>query len=273
LRRVGLSRTPRLNSHQKMGRNGNVKHVASGRSHLPETHSAKCRARFSHSRDREAGLIVAQQVGEKHRDKIRKEVAENGAFSMAQSATSLCSEPIALDCNSRACHALRSECRADLRGVRPAKSALAAILRGSGRGTTAETFLSDAAIGHGGHFLIRPSWPDPASTKSIGAFGLEPAWTESDRCPAGSWKSNTSRAAHWRGRRLRRMADAWSNPYVEQESTKNLKSARSRRDVARAHPDHVELPAELRDLLVRIHATAKGAEMAAMAPGIARAPG
>jgi hypothetical protein len=33
------------------------------------------------------------------------------------------------------------------------------------------------------------------------------------------------------------------------------------------------LPAELRDLLVRIHATAKGAEMAAMAPGIAGAPG
>ena len=35
--------------------------------------------------------------------------------------------------------------------------------------------------------------------------------------------------------------------------------------MGRAHPDRVELPAELRDLLVRIHATAKGAEMAAMA--------
>jgi hypothetical protein len=33
----------------------------------------------------------------------------------------------------------------------------------------------------------------------------------------------------------------------------------------RAHPERVELAAELRDLLVRIHATAKGAEMAAMA--------
>jgi hypothetical protein len=35
---------------------------------------------------------------------------------------------------------------------------------------------------------------------------------------------------------------------------------------SRAQTDRVELPAELRDLLVRIHATAKRAEMAAMAP-------
>ena len=35
---------------------------------------------------------------------------------------------------------------------------------------------------------------------------------------------------------------------------------------SRAHPDRVELPAELRDLLIRIRATAKGAEMATMAP-------
>jgi hypothetical protein len=35
---------------------------------------------------------------------------------------------------------------------------------------------------------------------------------------------------------------------------------------SRAHRDRVELPAELRDLLIRIRATAKGAEMAVMAP-------
>ena len=36
--------------------------------------------------------------------------------------------------------------------------------------------------------------------------------------------------------------------------------------LSRAHPDRVELPAELRDLLIRIRATAKRAEMATMAP-------
>jgi hypothetical protein len=35
---------------------------------------------------------------------------------------------------------------------------------------------------------------------------------------------------------------------------------------SRAHADRVELPAELRDLLVRICATAKRAEMAAVDP-------
>ena len=36
----------------------------------------------------------------------------------------------------------------------------------------------------------------------------------------------------------------------------------------RAHADRVEVQAELRDLLVRIRATPKGAEMAAMAPAL-----
>ncbi len=39
---------------------------------------------------------------------------------------------------------------------------------------------------------------------------------------------------------------------------------------SRAHPDRLELPAELRDLLIRIRATAKGAEMATMAPASPR---